>query len=146
MTSRLRASTIARLVLPLLVWGCGGAAVQKDGGYRSDDPLLAAEEELRAAEARILPGSSLGGGAGDRPAPQPGSAPRPQPEASPAPSPLDTSGDADSCESACDALESMKKAAARICALAPGERCEAARARVANAEQRVMEACPGCET
>ncbi len=49
------------------------------------------------------------------------------------------------CEQACRALELMERAAERICALEPGERCDRARRRVADAARRVREACPSCE-
>lgn len=48
------------------------------------------------------------------------------------------------CRVACLALESMIRAADRICELAPGPRCEAARERVADARQRVRQRCPDC--
>jgi MYXO-CTERM domain-containing protein len=48
------------------------------------------------------------------------------------------------CAIACQALESMSRAAERICVLEEGPRCEAARAKVADANRRVREACPEC--
>jgi MYXO-CTERM domain-containing protein len=48
------------------------------------------------------------------------------------------------CAVACPALASMKRAADRICALEPGPRCDAARAKVREAQRRVEEACPDC--
>jgi uncharacterized protein (TIGR03382 family) len=48
------------------------------------------------------------------------------------------------CPTACRALQSMRKAADRICALEPGPPCERARQRVARAEERVRAACPEC--
>jgi hypothetical protein len=50
------------------------------------------------------------------------------------------------CAVACPALASMKRAADRICALEPGPRCDAARAKVREAQRRVEEACPDCIT
>jgi MYXO-CTERM domain-containing protein len=48
------------------------------------------------------------------------------------------------CTLACRALASIHRAAERICALEPGPRCDAARAKAADAERRVREACPAC--
>jgi MYXO-CTERM domain-containing protein len=50
----------------------------------------------------------------------------------------------DDCSIACRALESMIRSAERICELEPGERCEAARRKVADAKRRVRDACPDC--
>ncbi len=52
--------------------------------------------------------------------------------------------EAHGCAVACDALASMTRAADRLCALDPGPRCEDARARVRDAQRRVLEACPEC--
>src|SRR6185369_10174248 len=48
------------------------------------------------------------------------------------------------CNLACRALESIRRAAERICTLEPGPRCEAARAKVAESTRRVHDACPAC--
>jgi hypothetical protein len=48
------------------------------------------------------------------------------------------------CNLACRALASIRHAAERICALEPGPRCDAARAKVADATRRVQAACPEC--
>lgn len=48
------------------------------------------------------------------------------------------------CGAACEALASLRRAAARICELDPGPPCASARDKVADAERRVREACPGC--
>jgi hypothetical protein len=48
------------------------------------------------------------------------------------------------CAVACPALASMERAADRICALDPGPRCAAARAKVRDAAQRVEQACGPC--
>lgn len=48
------------------------------------------------------------------------------------------------CGSACEALASMRRAAARICELDPGPPCEAARQKLEEATRRVRDACPGC--
>lgn len=49
------------------------------------------------------------------------------------------------CAVACRALASMQRAADRLCALDPGPRCAAARAKVADATDRVRAACPECD-
>jgi hypothetical protein len=140
--------------------GCGGGVSAPAKGGAGQDPLAAAEAELAAAEARLGPRFALraneapyrpmGEEAGEtggttHQATQPAPAPPPPTalehhEAEP---PEDAN--ADTCETACDALSAMRKAADRICELAPGERCDAARARVADAEKRVTEACSECE-
>lgn len=48
------------------------------------------------------------------------------------------------CTVACLALESMQRATERLCELAPGAKCEDARAKVADAKRRVSESCPDC--
>jgi MYXO-CTERM domain-containing protein len=48
------------------------------------------------------------------------------------------------CATACRALASIRRAADKICALEPGERCEAGRAKAKDATRRVREACPEC--
>ncbi len=48
------------------------------------------------------------------------------------------------CATACRALDSMRRAAERICAIDPGLPCQKAREKVAHAEQRVRAACPEC--
>ena len=48
------------------------------------------------------------------------------------------------CATACRALASIRRAADRICALDPGERCAAGRAKADDATRRVREACPEC--
>jgi MYXO-CTERM domain-containing protein len=50
------------------------------------------------------------------------------------------------CAVACPALASMQRAADRICALDPGPRCDAARAKVRDARRMVEQACPECAT
>jgi MYXO-CTERM domain-containing protein len=52
--------------------------------------------------------------------------------------------DTGDCSVACKALESMIRSAERICELDPGERCAAAREKVAKARARVRAACPEC--
>ena len=48
------------------------------------------------------------------------------------------------CATACKALASIRRAAERICALDPDERCTAARAKADDATRRVRDACPDC--
>jgi hypothetical protein len=48
------------------------------------------------------------------------------------------------CVTACRALASIRRAADRICALDPDERCVAARAKADDATRRVHETCPEC--
>jgi hypothetical protein len=51
---------------------------------------------------------------------------------------------ASDCATACRALESMRRAADRICALDPGTKCSDARARVEESAARVRAKCPDC--
>jgi hypothetical protein len=48
------------------------------------------------------------------------------------------------CTLSCKALASMERARDRICELAPGARCDEARAKVASAQEKVAAACPSC--
>jgi hypothetical protein len=48
------------------------------------------------------------------------------------------------CTEACRALASIRRAADKICALEPGERCAAAHAKAEEATRRVRDACPDC--
>jgi hypothetical protein len=48
------------------------------------------------------------------------------------------------CATACKALESLSRAAQHICDVAPDE-CEAAKAKLKSASDRVHAACPSCE-
>lgn len=48
------------------------------------------------------------------------------------------------CSAACRALASIRRAADKICALEPGERCTAAHAKSEDATRRVRDACPEC--
>jgi hypothetical protein len=48
------------------------------------------------------------------------------------------------CDEACRALASMRRAADRLCALEPGDRCERARQQTEASAQRVQAACPEC--
>jgi MYXO-CTERM domain-containing protein len=50
------------------------------------------------------------------------------------------------CVAACAALESMERAADRICALDPGAPCDQAQQDVEAARARVRSACPDCST
>lgn len=49
------------------------------------------------------------------------------------------------CDTACAALASLRRSAEAICELDPGDRCEASRDKVADAEERVRERCPDCD-
>ena len=51
---------------------------------------------------------------------------------------------ASDCALACRALESMKHATERLCALDPGDRCASAKSKLADATTRVRTACPVC--
>jgi MYXO-CTERM domain-containing protein len=48
------------------------------------------------------------------------------------------------CATACRALASIRRAADKICALDPGDRCAAGRAKAEDATRRVRDACPEC--
>jgi hypothetical protein len=48
------------------------------------------------------------------------------------------------CATACRALASIRRAADKICALDPGDRCVSGRAKADDATRRVREACPEC--
>lgn len=48
------------------------------------------------------------------------------------------------CSAACRALASIRRAADKICALEPGDRCTAAHAKADDATRRVRDACPEC--
>jgi MYXO-CTERM domain-containing protein len=48
------------------------------------------------------------------------------------------------CATACRALDSMRNAADKLCALDPGSRCANARQRLEAASARVRSACPTC--
>lgn len=48
------------------------------------------------------------------------------------------------CSLACRALESMRHATERLCALDPGDRCASAKKKLDDATSRVRTACPVC--
>ena len=48
------------------------------------------------------------------------------------------------CATACKALDSMRRAADRLCQLDPGDRCAKARQKVSDAKDRVRASCPSC--
>jgi hypothetical protein len=48
------------------------------------------------------------------------------------------------CDTACRALDSMRRAADRLCVLEPGDRCTKAQLRVKAATDRVRSTCPAC--
>lgn len=150
-------------------WSCGGAAPQKAGDVNvsSGSTVEGAEAELDRAEASLQrlfgihaeqPDEDAIGGdhpaspdrlPSDAPPSQP--VPPPRPGQATAPTTLSAEG-AGSCETACDALASMRRASDRICVLAASDspdgaqRCDRARARLARATQRVATACPECES
>ncbi|MGD0529937.1 MAG: MYXO-CTERM sorting domain-containing protein [Polyangiaceae bacterium] len=51
---------------------------------------------------------------------------------------------ASDCRTACRALDSMRRATERLCALDPGDRCASARKKVDDATAHVRSACPEC--
>jgi hypothetical protein len=90
-----------------------------------------AAANLDQAERELNQAIAAGGNFANPPPGQPGS-----------PTQL-TEGDA--CSIACRALGSMERSATHLCDLAgDGEQCDAAKARVKSASDRVHEACPGC--
>jgi hypothetical protein len=112
------------------------------GGEASLDTVEQAEAALAEAEVRIGGMTGAGDAAG---------AMTHAPSAEPGTTQLDVSPKAAEpappeprCETACGALGSMRRAADRVCELAPGDRCESAHARVVTAEKRVSDSCPGC--
>jgi hypothetical protein len=75
----------------------------------------------------------------------PGATPAPQKKSADKETEL-SGGSGDPCQSACSALGSMQRSAAHLCGLT-GEadsRCEAAKARVTRAGDRVRNSCPAC--
>jgi hypothetical protein len=48
------------------------------------------------------------------------------------------------CDTACRALDSMRRATERLCEMDPGERCARARQKLAEATAHVRSACPSC--
>jgi hypothetical protein len=131
----------------LVAWplcACGGAEPRQPvTGGDAADTLEGAEAELTRLEA-LVDGGFLGtvrpDSAGD-PVPVP-------PPTAAEPAPLVKKGEpASQCENACSALASMSRSADRICQLAgPGDRCEAAKSRVAGATTRVTARCSECES
>jgi MYXO-CTERM domain-containing protein len=53
---------------------------------------------------------------------------------------------ASDCATACRALDSMRRATERLCALDPGDRCASARKKLDDATTHVRSACPACAT
>ena len=49
-----------------------------------------------------------------------------------------------SCDLACRALESLRRAADHLCALDPGDRCAKAQEKVRSANEHVRSSCPDC--
>ncbi len=153
-------------VLAALVGGCGAAA-QPAGApaaepaadypaspaYPKADELDSVDEALRAfdwAEREL--GATLGSfGASSADAPDGPYAAPPPPSAGQAPAAEQRSvrkwGEADRCQVACRALESMQRSAERLCELAGPEapRCRAVEKRVERARRMVERVCPDCE-
>jgi MYXO-CTERM domain-containing protein len=51
---------------------------------------------------------------------------------------------ASDCATACRALDSMRRATERLCALDPGDRCASAKKKLDDATTHVRSACPAC--
>jgi uncharacterized protein (TIGR03382 family) len=51
---------------------------------------------------------------------------------------------ASDCATACRALDSMRRATERLCALDPGDRCASAKKKLDDATAHVRSACPSC--
>lgn len=164
-------STGAALILAGLasasISGCGGAAPPPSEPPTNDllelerrlerhqtelearfGPLPTKDKAAEAPEAAAEPGGGAGGEASEE-AP----AATPPPPAAPVAESAeveDSGGDADelsACEVGCQALEGMRRAAARICEVAGtmSEPCSRARTRVGRAEDRVTGAGCSCE-
>lgn len=120
--------------------GCGGAPsadypAPVGASSAGPDSLGDAEQELDALERRLglspagEPLPSETSGAVSPAAPRP-----PEPLSHPP-----------RCETACDALASMGRAASRVCAVAgPGDRCTRAESRVTRAREHVTSTCGEC--
>jgi hypothetical protein len=126
---------------------CGGAEPRASG---VDSSTVATPATLEGAEAELARlEASLDGTFGAAGADASGEPmPAPPPTAGVEPGQLSKKNEAASrCENACDALASMGRSANRICELAgPGDRCEAAKARVASATTRVTAKCTECDS
>ncbi len=123
------------LVLGAGLGACGGAS-SYEAAPKQLQVGLADPDELALWEGeRALGLSSPAAESG----PTDAAAPVPTVSAGQAPQPL-----AANCENACEALGSMKKAAAHICELDQGSRCERAQARVARARNHVESSCGEC--
>jgi hypothetical protein len=123
--------------------GCGGSPERQPTGPFDVSTLGGAEAELTRAEASLA--RALGDPTLIADAAQTGS-----PIALPEPPPKETAQQAGgqpspgTCETACDALASMRRAADRVCVL-DAARCGPARARVERAAERVKASCSECE-
>jgi hypothetical protein len=155
---------VACFVVPAVVWGgCGGGAsppqkAEIDLDYATADQAL---DELDRAEGSLVAflGPDDARNQSDPNEPKPAEPDRDGPSgpSPPPPSPGETkvttmsedSGSGDRarspCETACEALGSMRRAAKRVCALEPGERCSKAQTRVSRASERVRSRCQECE-
>lgn len=165
MRMRARPLTFLRLELSLLLAsaalslvGCGGAAPAAKGGVDAPAPPPAedtgesAQNELDKGEWRITelfgpPGGAAPAVGGATAAPAASASPvTPQhPEAQTKTTTVSTDAEkpADACGIACSALASMERAARHLCELSgPDEpRCQSARERVKNANDRVASHC-----
>ncbi len=127
-----------------LTAACGGSAARSEA-IPVPNELARAEADLELAERKLAP--ILGRESRPRPDLQPPTSPAPPERPEPGqtgPKGATAMSDADACETACEALASMKRAAERICALDP-DRCSDARARVERATERVLSQCHDCE-
>jgi hypothetical protein len=120
-------SAVRRLVIAgifagfLAVSGFARAQGQPRPGAPGTDTAASLEQELARSERQLsTAGISLNG-----------------PPGSPAAGPP-------RCVDACRALEAMRRAADRLCALDPGPPCKDARDRVLRATTRVHDTCPAC--
>ncbi|NUP12020.1 MAG: hypothetical protein HOW73_38730 [Polyangiaceae bacterium] len=126
--------------------GCGGAAKESAEPTTSVTSLSGAEDDLSRAEASLdamLGGTPLAGAQGGTTA-EPAAPEEPRGAKPPPPPGSMGLATGSTCESACDALASMRRAAERICALEES-RCAAARERVTRAAERVRTRCTECE-
>jgi hypothetical protein len=125
------------LVLGVGLSACGGAAShdaapkQLEGGLADPDELALWQGEralgLNSPAAESAPGDVA---TPELPAPYAGQSAQ--------------TFSTPNCENACDALGSMQKAAAHICELALGPRCDRAQARVERARNHVQNSCGEC--
>lgn len=137
------ALALVAVALSAIAAGCGSAPAADAPAMKveSSSPLAEAEADLARAEASL--GSFLGP-AGARTdassSAEPGTGVVPS-----EPTPMNDATPVSTCETACDALGSMRRSAERICSL-DESRCDGARSRVESASERVKARCPECES